>query len=179
MPHCVEPAVGLNRLFLAFLCEALVEEKVASGDARVVARLHPRIAPVKLAVLPIVRTNAALVSAAHGLAAVLRRWLSVDVDVTQSIGKRYRRQDEIGTPLCLTIDDTTLANGTVTVRDRDTMRQVRVPADAVIGAAAGRDGAPLPQFAQLLAGGEGPHSAGTPATDSSYLTFAQVARAAV
>ena len=188
MPHCVEPAVGLNRLFLAFLCEALVEERIGDDDVRIVARLHPRIAPVKVAVLPVVKSNGALVTAAHQLAQALRRWMVVDVDVTQSIGKRYRRCDEVGTPICLTLDDRTLADGTVTARDRDTMKQVRVPADAVLAAAAGcgPGAAALTTFAQLTSPSRG--AAQPPGGECGdekiewepgWLSFAQVAQAAV
>jgi len=101
-------------------------------DKRVVMRLHGRWAPIKAAVLPVVKSNASLVAAATRLTDQLGDRLAVEMDVTQSVGKRYRRQDEVGTPVCITVDDGTLRGGTVTLRDRDTMRQRRVTVEALL-----------------------------------------------
>jgi len=109
---------------LAFLCDAYDEEVVGDTDNRVVMRLHPALAPFKAAVLPLSKK---LGENARKVADMLRPYFMVDYDETGSIGKRYRRQDEIGTPLCLTFDFDSLEDNCVTVRDRDTMEQVRVP----------------------------------------------------
>jgi glycyl-tRNA synthetase len=126
VPHVIEPAAGADRAALAFLVDAYDEEEVA-GEQRTVLRLHPRLAPVKAAVLPLIGKDAALVERARALYEDLRRALPAEYDESASIGKRYRRQDEIGTPWALTIDHDTLADGTVTLRDRDTLRQERIP----------------------------------------------------
>jgi glycyl-tRNA synthetase len=128
VPHVVEPALGVGRSFLTFLCDAYDEEEVA-GRERTVLRLHPRLAPVKVAVLPLVGKNEDMVSKARGLYEDLRRVMSAEYDADAAIGKRYRRQDEIGTPWGLTIDDQTLEDGTITLRDRDTLEQERIPLD--------------------------------------------------
>jgi len=128
VPHVVEPAGGVDRFMLAFLCDAYHEEEVA-GRERTVLRLHPRLAPVKAAVLPLIGKNADMVSHARRLYEELRRAMSAEYDEDAAIGKRYRRQDEIGTPWALTIDDQTLADGTVTIRDRDSLHQDRIPID--------------------------------------------------
>lgn len=129
LPHVIEPAAGADRATLAFLLAAFSEEEV-NGEARSVLKLHPRLAPYKVAVLPLSK-NEQLVPLANGIAADLRGRMQIDVDVTGSIGKRYRRQDEIGTPLCVTIDFDSLEDRAVTVRDRDTMEQVRIPIDGL------------------------------------------------
>ncbi len=125
VPHVIEPAAGADRATLAFLLAAYDEEEV-KGETRVVLRFDPRLAPVKVAVLPLSR-NEKLNPLASEVAAMLRPHLQIDVDDAQGIGKRYRRQDEIGTPLCVTIDFESLDDNAVTVRDRDSMAQDRVP----------------------------------------------------
>ena len=126
VPHVIEPAGGVDRFMLAFLCDAYDEEEVA-GRPRTVLRLHPRLAPVKAAVMPLIGKDTAMVEQARGLYQELRRAMSAEYDDSAAIGKRYRRQDEIGTPWGLTIDEQTLEDGTVTLRDRDTLTQERVP----------------------------------------------------
>jgi glycyl-tRNA synthetase len=126
VPHVIEPALGVDRAMLAFLCDAYDEEEI-EGRQRTVLRLHPRMAPVKAAVLPLIGKDAGMVEKARALFADLRRSLQVEYDDSAAIGKRYRRQDEIGTPWALTIDEVTLEDGTVTLRDRDSLRQERIP----------------------------------------------------
>jgi glycyl-tRNA synthetase len=126
VPHVIEPAISVVRSVLAFLCDAYDEEVVAERP-RTVLRLHPRLAPVKAAVLPLIGKDAAMVEKARALYEELRRSMSTEYDDAAAIGKRYRRQDEIGTPWALTIDEQTLADGTVTLRDRDTLEQERIP----------------------------------------------------
>jgi len=125
VPFVVEPAAGVDRSFLAFLLDAYREEEV-SGEKRVVLKFHPRLAPIKVAVLPLSR-NERLVPAARQVHDLVRGRYLTQYDDSQSIGKRYRRQDETGTPLCVTVDFETLDDNAVTVRDRDSMEQVRVP----------------------------------------------------
>ncbi len=132
LPHVIEPAAGADRATLAFLLSALTEDEV-NGEKRSVLKLHPRLAPIKVAVLPLSK-NEQLIPLAKAVADDLRPKLQIDVDLTGSIGKRYRRQDEIGTPLCVTIDFDSLEDQAVTVRDRDTTQQERVPI-AGLGAA--------------------------------------------
>ena len=124
----IEPALGVGRSALAFLVDAYDEEVVADRP-RTVLRLHPRIAPVKVAVLPLIGKEAPMVEKARPLYEELRKVMSAEYDDSGQIGKRYRRQDEIGTPWALTIDEQTLADGTVTLRDRDTLEQERIPLD--------------------------------------------------
>ena len=124
VPYVVEPSLGADRVALAFLCEAYDEEEIAEGDVRVVLRLHPALAPYKAAVLPLSKK---LADGAHRIYEELAKHFMVDYDETGSIGKRYRRQDEIGTPFCITYDFESEQDGQVTVRDRDTMEQVRLP----------------------------------------------------
>ncbi|MCL2195482.1 MAG: glycine--tRNA ligase [Oscillospiraceae bacterium] len=125
-PYCVEPALGLDRTFLVALCDAYDEEVVDAekNDVRVVLRLHPAIAPVKAAVLPLSKK---LAEPAQEIYAQLAKQFMCEYDDTGSIGKRYRRQDEIGTPFCVTVDFDTAEDGCVTVRERDSMAQVRLP----------------------------------------------------
>jgi glycyl-tRNA synthetase len=130
VPHVIEPAAGADRAALAFLVDAY-DEEVVEERPRTVLRLHPRIAPVKAVVLPLVGNDSALVEKARGLYEELRRVAVVEYDASAAIGKRYRRQDEIGTPWAFTIDHETLDDGTVTIRDRDTLAQERVPIEAV------------------------------------------------
>ena len=124
VPYVVEPSLGVERLFLAVLSNAYEEEQVGEGDMRTVLKLHPYLAPYKVAVLPLQKN---LCEKADQVYAELRRHFSCTYDVTASIGKRYRRQDEIGTPYCVTVDFETLSDDTVTVRERDTMAQIRLP----------------------------------------------------
>jgi glycyl-tRNA synthetase len=128
-PYVIEPAAGLTRATLAFLLDAYTEDEAPNAkgvpEKRTVLRLDPRLAPVKAAVLPLSR-NADLSPKARDLAAALRRHWNVDFDDAQAIGRRYRRQDEIGTPFCLTVDFDTLDDDAVTVRERDSMSQERV-----------------------------------------------------
>jgi len=126
VPYVIEPAISVVRSTLAFLCDGYDEEVVADRP-RTVLRLHPRIAPVKAAVLPLIGKNTAMVEQARGLYEDLRRSFSAEYDDSAAIGKRYRRQDEIGTPWGLTVDEQTLVDGTVTLRDRDTLAQDRIP----------------------------------------------------
>ena len=125
IPYCVEPSLGADRVALAFLCDAYDEETLENGDVRNVLHLHPALAPYKAAVLPLQKNK--LGDKAREVYELLSKHFMVDFDDSGAIGKRYRRQDEIGTPLCITIDFDTLEDETVTVRDRDTMAQVRMP----------------------------------------------------
>lgn len=124
IPYCVEPSVGVDRAALAFLCDAYNEEELEGGDTRVVLKLHPYLAPFKAAVLPLSKK---LKDQAEEVYGQLRKKFSIDYDESGSIGKRYRRQDEIGTPYCITIDFDTLEDNCVTIRERDTMEQIRLP----------------------------------------------------
>jgi len=124
-PYVIEPAAGATRAMMAFLLAAYEEDEVG-GESRTVLRLHPRLAPYKVAVLPLSKKDT-LVPLAKEIFSVLADRYMVDYDDTQSIGKRYRRQDEVGTPLCVTVDFDSLDDGAVTIRDRDTTEQVRVP----------------------------------------------------
>lgn len=128
IPYVVEPSLGADRMALAFLCNAYEEEQL-ENDTRIVLRLHPALAPFKACVLPLQKNK--LGESALKLHQELSRYFMVDYDESGSIGKRYRRQDEIGTPLCITVDFETEETGTVTVRDRDTMQQERVAIDAL------------------------------------------------
>ena len=124
VPYCIEPSLGVERSVLAFLCNAYEEQELEGGDVRTVLHLHPALAPYKAAVLPLQKNKlGGLASQIHD---ELAKYFMVEYDETGSIGKRYRRQDEIGTPFCITVDFDTEADGTVTVRDRDTMQQERV-----------------------------------------------------
>ena len=123
VPYCIEPSLGCDRIALAFLCNAYDEEKVSEDDTRVVLHLHPALAPIKMAVLPLSKK---LSEGALKVGDMLSKKYMVDYDESQSIGKRYRRQDEIGTPYCITYDFDSETDNSVTIRDRDTMEQVRV-----------------------------------------------------
>ena len=129
VPHVVEPAAGATRTAMAFLMAAYDEETV-NEDTRTVLRFHPRIAPYKVAVLPLSRKDD-LVGVSDEVLGLLQPHYMCDFDVTQAIGRRYRRQDEIGTPYCVTIDFDTLEDRSVTIRERDTMAQERVPIDGL------------------------------------------------
>ena len=124
IPYCVEPSLGADRVTLAFLCDAYDEEELEDGDVRTVLHLHPALAPYKAAVLPLSKK---LSEQAMKVYMQLSKKYMLDYDETGSIGKRYRREDEIGTPFCITIDFDTEQDGCVTVRDRDTMQQIRIP----------------------------------------------------
>ena len=124
LPHVIEPSFGVDRTFLAVLLSAYVEEEV-EGDKRVVLRLPKHLAPVKIAILPLSKKEE-LIAVSLPLAQTLTKHWRVDHSASQSIGKRYRQQDEIGTPFCVTVDFETLTDNAVTVRDRDTMKQERI-----------------------------------------------------
>jgi len=136
VPYVIEPAAGADRATLAFLLAAYDEDEAPTGEGKVekrtVLRLDPRLAPIKVAVLPLSKKET-LVPVAADVARALRAHFMIDVDLAGAIGRRYRRQDEIGTPLCVTIDFETLDDRAVTVRDRDTMKQERIPLDRLLG----------------------------------------------
>ncbi len=129
VPYVVEPSLGADRVTLAFLCEAYDEETVGENDTRVVLHLHPALAPYKVCVLPLSKK---LGEQAETVRAMLAKHFMVDYDESGSIGKRYRRQDEIGTPFCITYDFDSETDGCVTVRDRDTMAQERIAIDRLV-----------------------------------------------
>ena len=126
VPYCIEPSLGCDRVALAFLCNSYDEEEITEGDVRTVLHLHPALAPYKVAVLPLSKK---LSEKAEEVYEKLSKKFMCDYDEAGSIGKRYRREDEIGTPYCVTIDFDTLDDNAVTIRDRDTMEQVRVKID--------------------------------------------------
>ena len=126
IPYCVEPSLGCDRVALAFLCNSYEEEEITEGDTRIVLKLHPFLAPYKVAVLPLSKK---LSGKAEEIYEKLSKKFMCDYDEAGSIGKRYRREDEIGTPFCITIDFETENDNSVTIRDRDTMEQVRVKID--------------------------------------------------
>ena len=126
VPYCIEPSLGADRVALAFLCNAYDEEEIAEGDTRTVLHLHPALAPYKVAVLPLSKK---LSEKAEEVYTKLSKKFMSEYDETGSIGKRYRREDEIGTPYCVTVDFDTLEDNAVTIRDRDTMEQVRINID--------------------------------------------------
>lgn len=128
VPNVIEYSIGADRLTLALLCEAYDEEVLENGETRVVMHFHPAIAPYKVAVLPLQKN---LSEKAKEVYAMLSKEFMCDYDDAGSIGKRYRRQDEIGTPFCITIDFDTLENNTVTIRERDSMQQIRLPIDKI------------------------------------------------
>ncbi len=126
VPYCIEPSLGADRVALAFLCNSYDEEEIENGETRVVLHLHPALAPYKVAVLPLSKK---LSEKAEEVYSQLSKKFMCEYDETGSIGKRYRREDEIGTPYCITVDFETLENNSVTIRDRDTMEQERVKID--------------------------------------------------
>jgi glycyl-tRNA synthetase len=130
IPYVIEPAAGVNRAMAAFLLAAY-DEDIVNDEKRTVLRLHPRLSPYKVAVLPLSKKDT-LTPLAKQLYKSLSERYMVDYDETQAIGKRYRRQDEIGTPLCVTVDFDSLEDGAVTIRDRDTTEQVRVPIGSLV-----------------------------------------------
>ena len=143
VPHVIEPSAGVDRLLLALLCNAYTEDEIpdekGKPETRVVLRFHPRVAPVKVAVFPLLKNRPELVAKAREVCALLRPHLTVAYDEAGAIGRRYRRQDEVGTPFGVTIDFDTLGEkgpelkDTVTLRDRDTTRQERVPVSELLG----------------------------------------------
>jgi len=130
IPYVVETSVGLDRTILALLSEAYTEEEV-NGEQRTVLKFHPRIAPIKVAILPLVKKDG-MPEVAHAIEADVRKQYNAFYDERAAIGRRYRRMDEIGTPFCITIDGETLENGTVTIRERDSMQQDRIAKDNVM-----------------------------------------------
>ena len=124
----IEPPLGADRVTLAFLCSAYDEEEIGEGDVRTVLHFHPAIAPVKIGVLPLSKK---LNEGAEKIYSELTKYYNCEFDDRGNIGKRYRRQDEIGTPFCVTYDFESENDRAVTVRDRDTMEQVRVPIDGL------------------------------------------------
>lgn len=126
IPYCIEPSLGADRVTLAFLVDAYDEEELEGGDVRTVLRLHPALAPFKAAVLPLSKK---LSEKSTEVYEKLSKKFNIDYDEAGSIGKRYRREDEIGTPFCITVDFDTIESNTVTIRDRDTMEQIRLGID--------------------------------------------------
>ena len=124
IPYVIEPSLGADRVLLAFLCDAYDEETDEKGDVRTVLHFHPALAPFKAAVLPLSKK---LSDKATEIYSELSKDFMIDFDDAGSIGKRYRRQDEIGTPICITYDFDSVEDKCVTVRDRDTMEQKRIP----------------------------------------------------
>ncbi len=129
IPYVIEPSLGLDRAFLALLCNAYEVEELENGDEREVLKIHPALAPVKATILPLIKK-------VHGekameIYAELCKYFNVSYDESGSIGKRYRRNDAVGTPFSITVDDETIEKGTVTIRDRDTMEQIKLPTDEI------------------------------------------------
>ena len=136
VPHVIEPAAGATRTMMAFLMAAYTEDEI-EGETRTVLRLHHRLAPYKVAVLPLSKKETLTPLAREVLGLLQPHWM-VDYDETQSIGRRYRRQDEVGTPYCVTVDFESLDDKAVTIRDRDSLEQVRVPIDGLVEELRGR-----------------------------------------
>ena len=142
LPHVVEPSAGCDRTLLALICEAFDEETLTdekgNADVRTVMRFKPAMAPVKAAIFPLLKKNAEQVAIAKSIQKKLQAWMNVAYDDSGAVGRRYRRQDEIGTPFCITVDFETLGEGgdeiknTVTIRHRDSMEQERLPVDALL-----------------------------------------------
>ena len=142
IPHVIEPSSGADRATLAFLCEAYNVDKAPTSEAgkeeeRVYLKLHPRLAPVKAAVFPLVKKDG-MPEVASEIYGELKKKMSVQYDEKGAVGRRYRRQDEIGTPFCITVDGQTLQDGTVTLRNRDTLEQTRVKKDDLVAELEGR-----------------------------------------
>ena len=142
VPYVVETSIGCDRMFLAMVADALKEETVPDADGkdsvRIVMKLHPALAPVKVAVLPLLKNKEELTKAATDIYDKLKLSFICQYDEKDAIGRRYRRQDAIGTPFCVTIDFETLENDTVTIRDRDTLEQQRVKIDDIRGVVQGK-----------------------------------------
>jgi len=127
----IEPAAGVDRAILCFLVDAFEEQELEGGETRTVLHLHPRLAPIKVAVFPLVKKDG-LPEIALKIEDELRsEGIATYYDQAGAIGRRYRRQDEVGTPWCITVDGETAENGTITLRDRDTMEQERIPSDSL------------------------------------------------
>ncbi|WP_249030257.1 glycine--tRNA ligase [Tannockella kyphosi] len=129
IPYVIEPSVGADRLFLSVLCDSYQEEELEGGDSRTVMKLHPSVAPYKVAVLPLTKKQSEKATEIYQL---LAKEFMCEYDLAGQIGKRYRRQDAIGTPYCVTVDFDTLDDNAVTIRDRDTMEQIRLPIDQLV-----------------------------------------------
>jgi glycyl-tRNA synthetase len=129
LPYVIEPSAGTDRAALAFLCDAYTEDEVG-GELRTVLKLHPRLAPIKAAVFPLVKKDG-MPERALTLFRQLRKQFNTYYDEKGAIGRRYRRQDEAGTPFCITVDGDTLTDDTVTLRERDSCEQIRLPANNV------------------------------------------------
>lgn len=136
LPHVIEPSAGADRATLAFLCEAYHEDAQPDDKGkmqeRVVMQFHPRLAPVKAAVFPLIKKDGMPEKAMQIYGELKSAGLAVQYDQQGAIGRRYRRQDEIGTPYCLTVDGDTANDGCVTIRDRDSLVQERIPADRIV-----------------------------------------------
>jgi len=136
IPYVIEPSAGADRATLAFLCEAYTEDEAPDEKGvmqqRVVMKFHPRLAPIKVAVFPLVKKEGMPEMAREIYAACKAAGLSSFYDEKGAVGRRYRRQDEVGTPYCITVDGDSLKDQTVTVRDRDSLQQIRIPADEVV-----------------------------------------------
>ena len=130
IPYVIESTIGLDRLTLAVIINSYNKEELENGTTREVMKLHPFISPYKVAVLPLLKNKHS--EKANEVFEILSDYFSVSYDETGSIGKRYRRQDIMGTPFCLTIDDNTLKNNTITLRNRDTMEQIVLELDEVV-----------------------------------------------
>ncbi len=137
IPYVVETSIGCDRMFLALMSLALVDETVPDADGkdstRTVLRIHPSLAPVKCAVLPLVKNNEELMQLSQNIYHKLKSSFFCQFDEKDAIGRRYRRQDAIGTPFCVTVDFDSMEDGCVTIRDRDTLKQERVPIEQVAG----------------------------------------------
>ena len=131
IPHVIEPTFGVDRTLLALLCDAYDEEKLKNGEMRTVLHFAPIIAPIKVAVFPLMKKEALQKEAKKIFEKIKNIW-ATEYDETGAIGRRYRRQDELGTPFCITVDYDTLEDNTVTIRDRDTMEQKRIAIDKII-----------------------------------------------
>ena len=129
IPYILETSTGVGRMMLAFICDALKNETLKDGSTREVLKIHPALAPYKVAVLPLIKKVHS--EKAHEIYNKLNSYFMCTIDETSTIGKRYRRQDAIGTPYCITIDDNTLENNTVTLRNRDTMEQATINIDEI------------------------------------------------
>ena len=130
IPYVIEPSVGVERLVLMILCNSYKKELLENGDTREVMKFHPFLAPYKVAVLPLVKKYHKE-KASEVYKAFAKNFMTT-YDETGSIGKRYRRQDVIGTPFCITVDEDTIENETVTIRDRDTMKQITLPIEEAV-----------------------------------------------
>ncbi len=139
-PYVIEPAIGVNRTFVAVMMDAYTEKTNDKGEVRVILKLKPELAPIKVAVLPLAKNNEGIVTLAKKLKHSLQPVMRTVYDDTGGIGKLYARQDEIGTPFCVTVDHESLEDNAVTVRDRDTWEQERVGVDALKGYLEGRLG---------------------------------------